>query len=1068
LNPPSHGCGPIVRTIVATGIAIPLLARTAASAVTFTDSGAPLIGISYAAAAWCDDDNDGDLDLLMTGLGATGHRTQLYRNSGGVLSELPTSLPHLSHAALAWGDYDSDDDADVLLMGTGASGRTTVLHRNDGGGQFTNIPLSLPGLDDGAIAWGDFDNDGDPDIAVSGHDAVSGVSRIYRNMGGGSFVDIGAGLAAVFNSSLAWGDYDKDGDLDLVLTGYTGSTAVTRLYRNNAGLNFTSVSVSFIGLYLSSVAWGDFDNDGDLDLALAGIDASFLRVARIYRNMGSGTFVDIVAGLPGVSSSALAWGDYDNDGDLDLVLSGLDASLAAVTRVYQQNAGVFANAGFSFSSVYRSAVAWGDIDVDGDLDIAISGWNGTSDVAKVYRSDGAAANLPPSAPIPTTAVRTGSDVTFSWTAAADDHTPTLGLGFNLRIGTTPGGDDIVAAMAESTGRRRVTRLGNAQLRTSWTVRQLPGQTYYWSVQSLDTAFQGSPFGAEKVFDFSLGVTANTFPGALAASAACGDSDGDGDLDFLLTGHDGANPRTSLLRNISPSVFGVVSLGLPGVYFSSVAWGDFDGDADLDLLISGHNGTAGLTRIYRNDGNDVFADIAAGLPGVFESSVAWGDDDNDGDLDILLSGVAAAGPIARVYRNMGGTFVDGEVGLAGRSQGMVSWEDYDRDGDLDILIAGIDTASVRRTSLHRNDGGGSYTEVGTSLPGISDGMATWADYDVDGYPDLLLVGQGDSSPTARLFHNDTNGSLDYVVTILAGVRYAAVAWGDYDNDGDPDLALTGFTGAANLARLYRNERNGVFAESGSMTGVSRGSVVWGDGDDDGDLDLLIAGQPGPARYYLNTFLTPNVDPGAPVSLGTSRVGNQVTMRWLPGTDDHTPTGELGYNMRIGTTPGGQQIMSAMSNTATGKRRLVGKGNCGVGGEWTMRLPVGTYWWSVQAIDGAFRGSPFSEERILDPTSAAESPGAPDAIMLERGSPSPFHSSTLIRYAIPRATSVNLSIFDTSGRLVRVLEQGYREAGRQAVPWDGRNEFGQSLPSGIYFVRLHAGEVEQVQKLVRSER
>ncbi len=110
-------------------------------------------------------------------------------------------------------------------------------------------------------------------------------------------------------------------------------------------------------------------------------------------------------------------------------------------------------------------------------------------------------------------------------------------------------------------------------------------------------------------------------------------------------------RSTTSRRVCPALSG-----------SSVAWGDYDNDGDLDILLTGNGAGAIISRVYRND-DGTFTDIEAGLPGVASSSVAWGDYDNDGDLDILLTGVG----ISRIYRNDDGTFTDIEAGLPG-----VSW------------------------------------------------------------------------------------------------------------------------------------------------------------------------------------------------------------------------------------------------------------------------------------------------------------------------------------------------------------------------------------------------------------
>jgi hypothetical protein len=299
--------------------------------------------------SWGDYDNDGDLDLVFAGTpDAAPSNSRIYNNGGGgAFTDIGAGLAIAAYPSVAWGDYDNDGDLDLLLAGydTVVGDGRTRIYRNNGNGTFTNIGAALPGIYTGVGAWGDFDNDGDLDILLMGFSGTGNLARVYRNDGGGTFTDIGAGLPALYDGSAAWGDFDNDGDLDILLSGNAGTeaspTPVSVIFRNNGDGTFSDINAGLTGVWKSSAAWGDYDNDGDLDIVLMGNAGSNdvpHRITRIYRNDGGGVFTDIGAGLPGVNTGAVAWGDYDNDGDLDLLLTGYTGT-GGLARVYRNDGG---------------------------------------------------------------------------------------------------------------------------------------------------------------------------------------------------------------------------------------------------------------------------------------------------------------------------------------------------------------------------------------------------------------------------------------------------------------------------------------------------------------------------------------------------------------------------------------------------------------------------------------------------------------------------------------------------------------------------------------------------------
>jgi predicted outer membrane repeat protein len=809
-----------------------------------------LTGVEYSSVAWGDYDNDGDLDILLTGRDSSNNWVaQVWRNDGGSFSNINAGLTGVEHSSVAWGDYDNDGDLDILLTGRDSSNTPVAqVWRNNGDDTFSNINAGLTGVYYGSVAWGDYDNDGDLDILLTGRDSSSNpVAQVWRN-DGGSFSNINAGLTGVEFSSVDWGDYDNDGDLDILLTGYDGSGPVAQVWRNDGG-SFSNINAGLTGVDSSSVAWGDYDNDGYLDILLTGYDGSG-PVAQVWRNDGGGNFINIGASLTGVVIGSVAWGDYDNDGDLDILLSGQDSSSGRVAEVWRNDGGGnFTNIGAGLTGVYYSSVAWGDYDNDGDLDILLTGTAGSFSsgrVAEVWEnvdlfvvtgSDPAPNNI-------TAPLNTPLNITFSQNINSSTvNSGTIsahGMMGGLLTGTYSIVDDVVTLNPN-----RALFSGELVRTTVNTgVQNIVGtnvSSYQWQFNALETMTRPA-VGFKQDTAVSTSLT-----GVYISSVAWGDYDNDGDLDILLSGQDSSSNRVAQVWRNDGGSFSNIDAGLTGVAIGSVAWGDYDNDGDLDILLTGRDSSDNrVAQVWRNDGGGNFTNIDASLTGVDYSSVAWGDYDNDGDLDILLTGTtngSSSGSVAQVWRNDGGSFSNINAGLTGVYYGSVAWGDYDNDGYLDILLTGLDSSNNWVAEVWRNDGGDNFTKQDVpGLTGVVRSSVAWGDYDNDGYLDILLTGRDSSdNRVAQVWRNDGGGNFTNIGAGLTGVDRSSVAWGDYDNDGYLDILLTGNSSSGPMAEVWRNDGGGNFTNIGAgLTGVYFSSVAWGDYDNDGDLDSLLTG------------------------------------------------------------------------------------------------------------------------------------------------------------------------------------------------------------------------------------
>ena len=283
--------------------------------------------------SWGDFDDDGDPDLYVAN---HAQADKLFRNDGsGVFTDVTTTpLGHSGEGSVGcWADVDNDGDRDLYLtVRNGAN----VLYENTEYGfvDVTAAPLNDAGESQGA-AWFDYDVDGDLDVYVSNY---SQANRLYRNDGGGSFTDVTAAPLddAGQSTGAAIADYDGDGDSDIYLTN-TG-VQPNRLFRNDGGGNWADVTPAPLALTTESrgAAWGDFDNDGDLDLYVAnGAGAN-----QLFRNDGSGVFADVSFGVlaDAGSTRGVGWQDFDNDGDLDLYVANLNS---ANTLIRNEGFGIF-------------------------------------------------------------------------------------------------------------------------------------------------------------------------------------------------------------------------------------------------------------------------------------------------------------------------------------------------------------------------------------------------------------------------------------------------------------------------------------------------------------------------------------------------------------------------------------------------------------------------------------------------------------------------------------------------------------------------------------------------------
>ena len=250
------------------------------------------------------------------------------------------------------------------------------------------------------------------------------------------------------------------------------------------------------------------------------------------------------------------------------------------------------------------------------------------------------------------------------------------------------------------------------------------------------------------------------------------------------------------------------------------WADYDNDGRLDVLLTG---PANQWRLYHNEGSALFSAVTSGimsqrnLQGMWG---AWGDPNNDGNLDFYAGQwpLTSGGPAAMYWNDGQGNFVRQPVDPSWTSnriplQGDIgAWGDFDRDGFLDAFLSTFGSSGTKTNALLHNNGDGTFAVVTDSVLSIDNDRA-WhvaaVDYDNDGALDLVLVRTEGTLPT-QFYHNDGHGVFTEATpeSIRSEVNYSFTAtWADFDNDGDLDVILGGWN---TWESFYINNGDGTFS------------------------------------------------------------------------------------------------------------------------------------------------------------------------------------------------------------------------------------------------------------------
>ncbi|NCF69113.1 MAG: hypothetical protein GWP61_24405, partial [Chloroflexi bacterium] len=683
------------------------------------------------------------------------------------------------------------------------------------------------------IAWGDVDGDGDLDLAVGNgqFDAMSGYSQInqlYIKLKNGNYLERNIGDSSHNTRAVAWGDWDGDGDLDLAVA---NDGQANQVYENEGG-ELTLGWTAPISISSTSLAWGDWDGDGDLDLAVGNNGTA----NQVYQNISDTLQLGWKSPFsPTLNTTGVAWADWDDDGDLDLTVTNYDG----VDQIYE-------NISDTFKLDINNGLGWqspavGELATSRQPCVENQFWDEFID--------------------PNFATRTRGLAWGDWDNDGDLDLATGGGSNEDNCGA------FLNVYENLSGTLTLDDQHGWEMPDNRTSEFKPASLAWgdWDGDGDLDLFVGNNAGGgwgkeNQIYEnigrkLRLGWQSSIEPSQNAENTyaiAVGDADGDGDLDLAVGngGSENGGQTNFVLHNTEP----VVALdpepwqSPDAQKSSSTAWGDWDRDGDLDLAV-GNDGKP--NQIYENVDGELQFDPQNGLGWQSTvvtddktTSVAWADFNKDGFLDLAVGNF---GQPDYVYQNQGGALSLTLSGTLPSGLGWISehvsgtqslaWGDWDRDGDLDLAAGhcGTDTdpSQPQAALVYENDGTTLRLDPDQELGWISpEPLCTrgvgWGDWNNDGDLDLALG--------ARVFENDAgqlrprwDGNIDA----------SSVAWGDVDGDGDLDLAV----GTAQQNRVYENV-GGFLSDAPEDVWTSfdikqTQSVAWGDVDGDKDLDLAVA-------------------------------------------------------------------------------------------------------------------------------------------------------------------------------------------------------------------------------------
>jgi len=622
-------------------------------------------------------------------------------------------------------------------------------------------------------------------------------------------------------TSVATGDFNKDGRMDLVVGNNLGTPTVSVLVGNADGTFSTAVNYP-VNSNPIGVAVGDFNKDGKLDIVAISGFGSGSGISLLLGN-GDGTFQPFTFFSVSSEPTSIAVGDVNGDGKLDVVIS--DDGTNEVDVVLGNGNGTFQSpVAYPTDSDPRMVIV-GDFNGDKKMDLATANYGSGTVSVLLGNGDGTFgphndfATLTGCLSLGAGDLRhigrldivAGVQVTGQVSVLLSNGDGTFEKAVDYSV---PGGVDVVA-VGDFDGNGKLDVVTSSD-----------------SVGGLVSALGGNGDGTlQPALAFGVGP----FPVGMAFS----DFNGDGKLDLVTANDNFPTGSVSVLLTDGVGFFAgrtdysISSASTTGDY-SGIAAADLNGDGKPDLVVPVT--FANQISVLLNKGNGLFEPFTTYSLPTSPEAVVTGDFNNDGKADVAVVNFGGSGTISVLLNAGGGIFPTfNQYNINGYGMGIAAG-DFNKDGNLDLVVTDIDNSTV---SVLLGNGTGGFPAFVTYATGSLPYGVTVGDFNHDGWPDLAVANQGSGTVSVLLNKADGSGTFMPKVDYTVSGGPISLAAGSFRNNGRLDLAVATNQAGGGIEILLNNG-NGTFATAVPYNTLNNAyNVVVGDFNNDGKLDLAVS-------------------------------------------------------------------------------------------------------------------------------------------------------------------------------------------------------------------------------------